>query len=362
MYGNTFTQMGWQVTISYPAACEQHLYVTFHCANARKYFWLQVRFHVKAALFWLQHRFLKRRTSRWQWIGLAHHKVRPEISLNPYGILPSTFNQPDADILLVFQGQLLPQLLALPGTKGQIIDSLHIDNFENDATMSRWFNYLTESIWRRADVKRFAVSASSRKFFLSKQVRVDDVVHNGIDLNEFKVTPFDAKEESILMFCDPRPQKGYTFGVEILKAIKKQRPQLKFYSLGHVQSLNTDIFDHVYGFVAGHKMAEIYGRHRYFLFPSMYEGFPAPPLEAMATGAVCFLSRVAGIDEYGQHGVNALIMEPGDLSAFVDSIMHTLAHPEIGQKISATAVKTPPAYSWERSAQKIIRLAEQNRN
>lgn len=67
-------------------------------------------------------------------------------------------------------------------------------------------------------------------------------------------------------------------------------------------------------------MADFYNRCDIFVLPSLVEGFPLPPLEAMACGCVVVATACGGVADYAQDGVNCLIVPPGDPHALAKAV------------------------------------------
>jgi glycosyltransferase involved in cell wall biosynthesis len=109
------------------------------------------------------------------------------------------------------------------------------------------------------------------------------------------------------------------------------------------------------GFVAGEDLPFIYQQARLFLFPSLYEGFGLPPLEAMAAGTLTLASNLASIPEICQDG--ALYFDPNDENSIRETIVHALqlsATALDAQKQTAKSVANK--YTWEASIRKHISL------
>ncbi|MFA4905565.1 MAG: glycosyltransferase family 4 protein [Candidatus Margulisiibacteriota bacterium] len=346
MYGNQLSKNGYEVTISYPVLSWYRYYLLF--------LW-QKHALLKYLLF--NAKFLLRDLYKLVLMKERGYALSKDVRLNRYWYKPTKQNIPDADYIIIFQGQLLFDLVALPKNKGIIIDSLHTGNYSGDTGMGKWFNYLLETVYLRVNVKRFAVSSTVSDFYKKSGVRVDKVINNGVDIDEFKPSSLSDKKVGYLMFSDAKKAKGYDFGVGVIKHLKAQGVKEKFYSIGrHIKGLDTSIFDEVYGALNGARYAEALRKHLFFLYPSLYDGFPAPPLEAMASGAVCIIANVAGVNEYAVDGENCMLCEPGNLNDFVIKINRLLSNTKLRENISKNAVLTARRYSWEICAKNIMEL------
>ena len=102
------------------------------------------------------------------------------------------------------------------------------------------------------------------------------------------------------------------------------------------------------GFVADEDLPALYNAADMFVFPSLYEGFGTPPLEAMACGLPVVCSNRASLPEVV--GDAALSVDPEDGEAFGDAIWE-LAHDEsLRQRLREAGLARARLFSWERTA------------
>jgi len=74
-----------------------------------------------------------------------------------------------------------------------------------------------------------------------------------------------------------------------------------------------------------------------FVMPSRSEGMPVALLEAMAHGLAIVATRVGGIPEVVDHGVDALLVEPRDSAALALALRELLADPELRNRLGRAA-------------------------
>ena len=84
------------------------------------------------------------------------------------------------------------------------------------------------------------------------------------------------------------------------------------------------------------------------LYPSLYEGFGLPVLEAMQCGALVLASRVPAIAEVA--GESALLLDPRDMGAWVEAMSSVVTHPEGHVALKKKALQRAGEYSWARTA------------
>jgi glycosyltransferase involved in cell wall biosynthesis len=111
-----------------------------------------------------------------------------------------------------------------------------------------------------------------------------------------------------------------------------------------------DLHQHVrfFGFVPTETLAALYRLAEVFVFPSLYEGFGLPPLEAMANGTPVVTSNVSSLPEVV--GDAALLVDPMDPDGIADAIARILGDPALRADLVRRGHARAQAFSWERSA------------
>lgn len=98
-----------------------------------------------------------------------------------------------------------------------------------------------------------------------------------------------------------------------------------------------------------------------FVFSSLSEGFPAPPLEAMACGAAVVATRSGGVEEYATDGVNAVLVPPRDPVALREAIQRVVEDPTLRARLIAAGMRTAAERSRDRMRVAVVALAERPR-
>lgn len=93
------------------------------------------------------------------------------------------------------------------------------------------------------------------------------------------------------------------------------------------------------------------------VFPSRYEGFGLPPLEAMACGCPVIVSSAASMPEIC--GDAALYGDPDNPDSFADSIRLMLADPGLRNRLIVSGADRARLFSWESSARRLLDIARQ---
>ena len=108
------------------------------------------------------------------------------------------------------------------------------------------------------------------------------------------------------------------------------------------------------GYVADEEIPVIYNLASLFVFPSLYEGFGFPPLEAMATGTPVVASNAASIPEVC--GDAALYFNPLNIENIAENILKVIQDNELKNTLIHKGFDQVAEYSGEKSANKLINV------
>jgi glycosyltransferase involved in cell wall biosynthesis len=120
-------------------------------------------------------------------------------------------------------------------------------------------------------------------------------------------------------------------------------------ALGRLQVGNDVVLP---GFVPADDLPYFYAGAMCFAFPSQYEGFGLPVLEAMACGTPVIVSNRGALPEIvGGAGV---VIDPEDVSSFADAICRLVNDADLRAALSARAQERAGHFSWEQSAKALL--------
>jgi glycosyltransferase involved in cell wall biosynthesis len=111
------------------------------------------------------------------------------------------------------------------------------------------------------------------------------------------------------------------------------------------------------GYLPDDTLAILYRLASVFVFPSLYEGFGLPPIEAMASGTPVVTSNVSALPEVT--GDAALLADPYDVESIVDAMRQVLSDPALAAEMSRKGLLRAREFSWERSAAKTLEVYQQ---
>jgi glycosyltransferase involved in cell wall biosynthesis len=106
-----------------------------------------------------------------------------------------------------------------------------------------------------------------------------------------------------------------------------------------------------FGFVPDKTLAALYRLASVFAFPSLYEGFGLPPLEAMACGTPVVTSRLSSLPEVV--GDAAVFVDPWSIEDIAEGLERALTDQALVADLRARGLERVKAFSWERSVRAI---------
>ncbi len=102
------------------------------------------------------------------------------------------------------------------------------------------------------------------------------------------------------------------------------------------------------GYVPLEELPAFYSQALAFIYPSFYEGFGLPVLEAMACGAPCLVSNVSSLPEVA--GNATLMFNPFDTGDLTEQMDLISSDPNLRAELSGRAIKQAALFSWDRFA------------
>ena len=102
------------------------------------------------------------------------------------------------------------------------------------------------------------------------------------------------------------------------------------------------------------QLTQLYRNSIALLYPSRYEGFGIPPLEAMACGAVAVTSNTSSLPEVVGDG--GIMLDPMDLDAWTDVILHLSKDPESAKHYREKGKLQAAKFNWDKTTQETLEV------
>jgi glycosyltransferase involved in cell wall biosynthesis len=237
--------------------------------------------------------------------------------------------------------------------------------------------YARTAMWaaaRQSDRILTVSEASKRDILHFFNVRPEKivVVHNAID-DHFWVTPseeqvarvrerYQLDHRFILYVGNIKPHKNLVRLIEAFNALRTGELQdVKLLIIGdEISKLpalrravhHYKLHKHVrfLGYLPDETLVILYRLAAVFVFPSLYEGFGLPPLEAMASGTPVVTSNLSSLPEVA--GGAAELVDPYDVDSIVHGMRRVLCDPALAAEMSRKGLARAREFSWEQSVSK----------
>jgi len=247
--------------------------------------------------------------------------------------------------------------------------------------------YLTRQVLRGA-ARVFAVSKFTRseieKLFGIPGERIE-VVYNAIDERflrghasesdrQFLAERYRVTSPFLLYAGRISPQKNLVRIIEAFSALKAELdkegkfPDLKLIIIGDELSKHPDLRRTVIrggvqndvrfmGFVPIEVLRIFYDAAKIFVFPSLYEGFGLPPLEAMAHGTPVVTSNTSSLPEVVDKA--AVLVNPENVFEIMRALQRVLLDQPLREKLKQRGYEQGKKFSWEASVRQVLSVYEQ---
>lgn len=280
-----------------------------------------------------------------------------------------------------------PHYILPPLTPGRLVvtihDCIHL-MFPQYLPNRLAYTYARLSMWaavRRSD-RILTVSESSKRDILRFFDVAPDkitVIHNAID-DHFAVPPtedqvvrvrerYQLDEQFVLYVGNVKPHKNLERLIDAFSRVRKSGfDHVKLLIIGDeiskhqalrraVHRLMLHKYVRFLGFVPDETLAVLYRLAAVFVFPSLYEGFGLPPLEAMASGAPVVTSNVSSLPEVV--GDAAVLVDPYDAQAIANGIASVLGDAALREQLRAKGFERAHRFSWEASVTRVREIYQQ---
>jgi len=124
-----------------------------------------------------------------------------------------------------------------------------------------------------------------------------------------------------------------------------------------IEELGLKDMIHILGYVPTEDLPGLYSLATVFVFPSLYEGFGLPPLEAMACGTPVLSSNNSSLAEVCADA--AYLVDPQDEDGLAEGMMELLADRERRIELSRLGRRRARQFSWARAARETIAVYRQ---
>ena len=111
------------------------------------------------------------------------------------------------------------------------------------------------------------------------------------------------------------------------------------------------------GYLPREDLVPLYAGAALFVYPSLYEGFGMPLLEAMASGVPIVAAKTSSIPEViGNAGI---LVDPLNISEMAEAVRRVLSDPSLRASLTEKGIQRARGFTWERAAQETLRIYQE---
>jgi alpha-1,3-rhamnosyl/mannosyltransferase len=232
-------------------------------------------------------------------------------------------------------------------------------------TAYRWWNARATSVAGLILANSQATATDIHSYFPHAKARVRVVLHAADDFTDGTVAPLPADLTEggayLLSMGSTKPHKDLPTLLRAFAQINVRHPDLRLLLVGrdapgYASSVlgDTPAARRVRftGHVDDSTLRALYAGAEAFVFPSRYEGFGLPPLEAMASGTPVVCSDAASLPEVV--GEAALLFPAGDVTAAAGAILRLLGDDELRASLVRAGRERAALFTWKRTADQTV--------
>jgi glycosyltransferase involved in cell wall biosynthesis len=278
---------------------------------------------------------------------LAQSALQRVVAMGTAAVRPGPLRARLDDVRVVHY----PLTIRIPPVEQPSVVTLHdVQHLDLPGMFPRSERRFRSVAWHRS------ASGAQRVIVMSEFVRSRAVEKLGLDPERLRVIPLGldhdelqpgtGEREPFLLYPARRwPHKNHERLFEAFALLRRKRPELRLVLTGGGDFSDVPAGVEARGHVARSEVVSLMQRASALVFPSLYEGFGLPPLEAMACGCPVASSNAAALPEVVADA--ARLFDPHDPEAIADAVRDVLAdpHPWIERGLAHAA-----RFSWDATA------------
>jgi len=228
--------------------------------------------------------------------------------------------------------------------------------------------------------KIIAVSENTKKDLVDLYKVSDDkikVIYEGYNRNfQFRISNFESKpndqiSKPYLLFIGRLEERKNIISILDAYKILKERYniphqlilagnlgygykniKLKIRNLLEIKNSKLEIIE--LGYITENKKWELLSGADIFIFPSLYEGFGIPILEAQNQGVPVVTSNISSIPEVA--GESALLVDPKNSQDIAEAVQKIISDEDLKKDLIAKGLENVKRFSWDKCAKEIVKI------
>jgi glycosyltransferase involved in cell wall biosynthesis len=199
------------------------------------------------------------------------------------------------------------------------------------------------------------------------QLGVDEIFHpikdNGLRRKIYQ--QYQLPEKFILYVGLVEPRKNLPLLIRSFRTLVEEGFSHRLVIVGRLGWMYQEVFKQIEtlgledrikftGYVPRQNLPIVYNLAELFVYPTLYEGFGLPVLEAMACGTPVVTSKISSLPEIvGNAGI---LVTPGEESALAEAMVTVLSDPKMQENLAEKGIIRSKDFSWKRTAKETLQV------
>lgn len=191
------------------------------------------------------------------------------------------------------------------------------------------------------------------------------VIYDGVNEKKFYSS---KRKKFILLVGTLRPRKNLKRVLDAYSTISKRNPDYKLLIVGKNLNQKKDLLEEISylnlenkvelkGFLTDRELKKLYSQASLYIYPSLYEGFGLPILEAQASGCPVITSNISSMPEVAGNG--ALLVNPYNVDEIAEAMNKVLTDDKLRKNLIKEGYKNIKRFSWEKTAKETLKVYEE---
>lgn len=183
------------------------------------------------------------------------------------------------------------------------------------------------------------------------------------DIHSHFIRNYDIPKQFVFCAGTLEPRKNYPTLIKSFAKVLEEEPEVKLLIAGKRGWMYEEIYQTIQklgiqdnvkflGYVPERELVYLYNLATVFVWPSLYEGFGIPPLEAMQSGCPVITSNTSSLPEVV--GKGAITVDPKCEKALTEAILKVLKDKELSAHLVKKGFHQSRKFSWKLSADRFL--------
>lgn len=228
-----------------------------------------------------------------------------------------------------------------------------------------WYRFLIPRVIRTS-LKVITVSKFSKQELQEVFELPEEKIHVVYEGVSSKFKPLEIKKDDFILWVGSlQPCKNLENLLRAFQILRKKGIKTKLYLVGATNPKVFGKFDvkesfegvEFLGYKNDDELLSLYNRAQLFVFPSLYESFGLPALEAMACGCPVVASAMASLPEICED--SAYYVNPEEPEDIAEGMLKVLSDDQLRQSLVKKGLERVKLFSWHNTAKEILKIVQQ---